>query len=175
VGVARPEERRDEVSAVAVEDEQRMVHVLAVIAVVIRTFLFSVGGIIGRVEVQKHSLWGAVLFSSREVEFEEDFGYPVARVSCRCVLHPTDGRLTRKDSSTLGKRATHQLEQRIFSKSVRVVLILIATRNLKDALPNERDKGVPSSPLSLLRHVFGDGLAQAQLGVHPRKPQEPAV
>jgi len=37
--------------ALAVEDEERMVHMLLVVAVVVAAFLLSVSGIVGRVEV----------------------------------------------------------------------------------------------------------------------------
>ena len=36
---------------------KRMVDVLAVVAVVVGAFLLSVGGVVGRVEVQEHLLW----------------------------------------------------------------------------------------------------------------------
>jgi len=46
VGVAGPKERRDQVPAVAVEDEQRMVDVLPIVAVVVAPFLLPVGGVV---------------------------------------------------------------------------------------------------------------------------------
>lgn len=52
MGVSRPQQRRDEMPRLAVEDEQRIVHMLTVIAVVVRAFLLSVSGICGRVEVK---------------------------------------------------------------------------------------------------------------------------
>lgn len=51
MGVSRSEKRRHEVSRLAVEDDERMVHTLALITVVVAVFLLSVGGIVGRVEV----------------------------------------------------------------------------------------------------------------------------
>jgi hypothetical protein len=47
-----PKERRDQVPVLTVEDEQRMIHMLAVVAMVVGVFLLSVSGIRGRVEVQ---------------------------------------------------------------------------------------------------------------------------
>jgi hypothetical protein len=54
VGVSRPEERRDQVPALAVEDQERMVHVLLVVTVVVATFLIAVGGIVRGIEIQEH-------------------------------------------------------------------------------------------------------------------------
>ena len=61
MGVARSQERRDQVPALAVEDEQGMVHVLPIVAVVVASLLIAVGGISGRVEIQDYPLRSAVL------------------------------------------------------------------------------------------------------------------
>ena len=74
MGVARPEERRDQVPALSVEDQQGMVHVLLIVAVVVGTFLLPVGRISGRIEVQKHLLWSTVFSSLSQVEFEDCLG-----------------------------------------------------------------------------------------------------
>ena len=60
MGVAVPQDGREQLARPAVEDEERMVHVLAVVAVVVAAFLLSVGRIVRRVEVQEHALRGAV-------------------------------------------------------------------------------------------------------------------
>src|SRR5215210_9284263 len=159
----------------AVEDEQRMVHMLTVIAVVEGAFLLSVGGICGRVEVKQHLLGSAVPLSLSQVDLEEDFGCSVAGAYRGRVLHPRDGRLTGKVEAALGKRAAAEFEQRIFSKSVRVVLIVVSARYLKNALPNERGERVARFPRAPLGHTFGDGLAQAQLLVHPRQPEHSSI
>jgi hypothetical protein len=72
VGVACPQKRRDQVPALAIEDEQQMIHVLPIVAVVVAPFLLSVGGVVCGVEVQKHPLRGASPLSLLEVKFEED-------------------------------------------------------------------------------------------------------
>jgi hypothetical protein len=46
VGVSGPEERRYEVSTLAIEDEERMVDVLPIVAMVVTTFLFSESGVV---------------------------------------------------------------------------------------------------------------------------------
>jgi hypothetical protein len=66
------------VSALAVEDEQRVVDVLLVVAVVEGALLLSVGGICGSIEVQKYFLRSAVLLSLIQIELEENLGYLAA-------------------------------------------------------------------------------------------------
>src|SRR5215208_1441641 len=110
MGVAGPQKRRDQVPALAVEDEQRMVDVLAVVAVVVAAFLLAVGGVVGCVEVQKNLIWSAVLLSLPEVKLEEDFGYLAARASRGRILHPRDGTLARKRGAALGKCAAGELQ-----------------------------------------------------------------
>jgi hypothetical protein len=102
MGVSRSQERRDEMSALAVEDDQRMVDVLPIVAVVVTTFLFSVDWICGRIEIQKHFLRSAILLSLIEVAFEEGLGYSAARASGSRVLHPRDGRLASEIGTALG-------------------------------------------------------------------------
>src|SRR5215210_295176 len=153
VGVAGPQKRRDQVPALAVEDEQRMIHVLPIVAVVVGTFLLSMGGVVGRVEVQKHALRGALLPSLCEVKLEEDFGYLVARAYARGVLEAADGGLAGQIGTALMQRAAHHLEQRVFAKGVRIVLILVAAGYLEDALLDEGSERVASLPPTPLRHT----------------------
>ena len=56
MGVSRPQKRRDQVPALPVEVEKRMVDVLAVVAVVVTALPLAVGGVCGRVEVQEYLL-----------------------------------------------------------------------------------------------------------------------
>src|SRR5829696_3237645 len=175
MGVSRPQKRRDEVPAFSVEDDQRMVDVLPIVAVVVTVFLFSVDGICGCIEVQKHFLRSAVLPSLVQVAFEEDLGYLAARAPGGRVLHPTDGRLAGEIGAALRQRAAGELEQRVFPQEVGVVLVLIATRYLKDALADERKQGVAPLPRSPLGYAFGYGLTQSYLAIHLSQPEKPAV
>ncbi len=175
MGVSCPQQRHYEMPALAVEDDQRMVHMLPIVAVVVTTFLIPVGGIVRRVEVQKHPLRSAARLPLSHVKLEENSGYLVARAYRGRVLHPRDGRLRGKVLAALGQRAARHLQQGIFPQGVRVVLVLVAAGYLQDALPDERDERMASPPISPLGYAFGDGLAQAHLGVHLREPQEPAI
>ena len=78
-------------SILAVEDDERMVDVLPIVAVVEGAFLLSVGGICGSIKVQKYFLRSAILLPLPQIEFEEDFGYSVTRASGGRNLKPTDG------------------------------------------------------------------------------------
>jgi hypothetical protein len=176
VGVATPQQRADQVPALPVEDDQRMVDVLLVVAVVVATFLIAVGGVCGGVEIQEHSLWSSAVFGPlAQVELEDGLGHSAARTPVGRVLQAREGRLACQVSSALGQRAANHLEQEVFSQGVRVVLVLIPTRYLEDPLPNERGKGVAPSPVSPLGHRLGDGLAQTQLLVHLGHTQKSAV
>src|SRR5215208_186661 len=175
VGVSCPQERRYEMPALAVEDDQRMVDVMLVVAVVVTTFLLPVGGIVRRVEVQQHPRRSAARLPLSHVELEENSGYSVARAYRGRVLHPRDGRLRGEVLTALGQRAARHLQQGIFPQGVRVVLVFVAARYLQDALPDERDERMASPPVSPLGYALADGLAQTQFGVHLREPEEPAV
>ena len=52
MSVSSLKERRDQVAALTVEHEKRMVDVLPIVAVVVGAFLLSMSGIRARVEVQ---------------------------------------------------------------------------------------------------------------------------
>ena len=95
---------------VAVEDEQGVVYMLLEVAVVVRAFLITVGGVVRGVEVQKHFIWRALLLPLLQIELEEDLGYLVARASGGRILHPTDGRLARS-SPLSGKEPQESLNR----------------------------------------------------------------
>ena len=103
MSVSCPKERRDEVPTLAVKDQEWMVHVLLVVAMVVATFLIAMGGVVGGIEVQKDFLRSAILAPLCEVDLEEDFGYPVARASRGGVLKPADGRLLARSAPLSGK------------------------------------------------------------------------
>ena len=49
VGIARPQDRGDQLVAIPVEEQQGVIHVLAIVAVVGGAFLVAVGGIVGAI------------------------------------------------------------------------------------------------------------------------------
>jgi len=52
-GVSRPQARRQQASAVALEDQHGMIHVLAVGAVEEAELLLAVSGIVGGIEIEQ--------------------------------------------------------------------------------------------------------------------------
>ncbi len=137
MGVSRPKERRYEVPTLAVEDQERVVDMLAVIAVVVGAFLLAVGRVVCRVELQKHPVGHTVLLSLGKIKPEENLGDSAAGASGGGVLKAADGRLARKVLPALGKRAAAEFEQRVFPESIRVVLVLVSASYLENALPDE--------------------------------------
>jgi hypothetical protein len=109
------------------------------------------------------------------MELEKRFCHQVAGASRNRVLKPGDGGLGSQLPSTLGQRTAHQLEQGVFAKGVRVVLVLVTARYLEDALLEERHQGVVSFPLSPFWDVLGHGLAQAEFFVYFGEPEQPAI
>ena len=106
MSVARPKERADQVSTLTIEDQEWVVHLLSVIAMVEGAFLLSVYRIVGCIEVQKHLLGSTVLAPLFEIELEDDLGYLMAGASCGRVLEAREGRLARQILCALGQRAT---------------------------------------------------------------------
>jgi hypothetical protein len=119
VGVARPQQRRDQVPRVAVEDEQGMVDVLLEVTVVVGAFLIAVGGVVRGIEVQHDLLRGAAFSPLSQIEFEDGSGYPVATAPRSRILRPRDGRLACQLGPVLGQGAANHLEQGIFAQAVR--------------------------------------------------------
>lgn len=118
VSVARPQQRADQMPALAVEDHEWVVHMLTVVAMVGRAFLISVCGIIGRIEIQEDLPRSAVLAPLPKIEFEECLGHPVAAAHVGRILQAADGRLAGEIRPALGQRAAHHLEQGIFPQRV---------------------------------------------------------
>jgi len=175
VGVTRSQDGRNELTALPVEDEQGMVDVLLVVAVVVAAFLIAMGGIVGRVEVEQNLLRSRVFGAFSQIELKKNSCHQVAGASRNRILKPGDGGLGSQLLTTLGQRTAHHLEQRIFAKGVGVVLILVTARYLVDALLEQRHQGVASFPLSPLWDVLGHGLAQAEFFVYFGEPEQPAV
>ncbi len=97
-----------------IEDQQWVKDMLFIVAMVEGTFLLPVGGIVGRVEVQKNALGNAtVLGSLADVELHECPSYAVARAGCERILKPRDRRLAGEIGSCFWQSAADQFEQRI--------------------------------------------------------------
>lgn len=93
--------------ALAIEGQKWMVHVLMVMAVVEETFLLSVDGIIGCVEVQQHLLWSTARRALSEINLEEYMEHSVTATNVHSVLQAREGGVACRILAALGKRDAH--------------------------------------------------------------------
>ena len=110
MGVARPQQRRDELVGLPIEEQQRVVHVLAIVPMVGRALLRPVRGISGAVDVDHEMAGVAVLLPRPQIDVQQRMrqahtGLPVHR-----VLQAREGRLTGQVRLALGAAPADQLE-----------------------------------------------------------------
>jgi hypothetical protein len=134
MGVARSQECGDELACICVEDQERVVDMLLVVAVVVTLFLIAVGGIVCGIEVEQDLLWGTILATLGDIHLGQSPRHLVAGTATNRILHPANGGLARQILATLRQGSTYQLQQRIRAQEVRIVLVLVATSYLKDTL-----------------------------------------
>jgi hypothetical protein len=175
VGIAGAQHGGDELAGVAVEDQQRVIHVLAEVAVVGRAFLLAVGGIIGAVTVQQDVLRHAITCPLAEVDLKERPGQPVAGPRIDSVLQAREGGLTGEVRGTVRQAATHQLEQGVRAQRIGIVLVFVPTGDLKDALADEGVQRVLHGAAAPLRDEAGERGAQLQGGLGFGEPRQSAI
>jgi hypothetical protein len=175
VRVAAAQDGRHELARVAVEDQQRVVHVLAEGAVVGGALLLAVDRVIRPVEVEEEALRDAVAAPLRGVDGEERHGQAVAGLAVGGVLQPRHGRLAGQVGAGLRQAAADQLEQRIGPQGVGVQLVLVAAGDLEDALTHQRLQRVRDRTAPPVRDAGRQRGAEAQGGVRLREPGQPAV
>jgi hypothetical protein len=86
VGGARAQDRGDQLPGVRVEDEERMVHLLAVVAVVSRPLLLAVRRVVGAIEIEHQPAGSTVPLPLAHIDFHEGFGKLIAGVPIHRVL-----------------------------------------------------------------------------------------
>ena len=93
---ARAQDGGDELVGVAVEDEQGVVHVLAVVAVVAAALLLAVRRVVGAVQVEQHVGRDASrrALAFLQVDRHQRLGQAVAGAAVDRVLQAREGRLT---------------------------------------------------------------------------------
>jgi hypothetical protein len=146
-GMRRPRTKdgRDELAGRAIEDQERMVHMLTIIPVVGDTFLLAMGGIIGTVEVEDNPFWCAV----SSPFLEQGDGEAVTGFDVDRTLQTREGGLAGQ-IRPIGQTTADQREQRIGAQGIGNILVFIATGDLEDALPHQGLESAPtcsSSPL----------------------------
>lgn len=91
---AGAQDRGDQLLGVAVEQQQRVVHMLAVVAVIGRPFLLTVGRVVGAVAVQQDTSGRSIGLPLAHVQRRQRVGEPLARPPVDAVLQPRQRRLT---------------------------------------------------------------------------------
>jgi len=148
VRVAGAPQGDDALVGLAVEDEQGMVHMRAIVAVVGGPLLRPVRRVVGAVDVQDDARGVAVAFAGAQVHVEQGVGQGPAGVAPHRVLEAGQRRLAGEIRVALGSPATDELEQRIDAQRVGIVLVLVAAGDAEDALACQRldrmvDVGAP--------------------------------
>ena len=169
----RPQDRRDELARLAVENQQRVKHVLVVEAVEERELLLSVRRVVGGVDVEHDER--RVRRQRLNVLILEHLPEPSDSFATHCVLQPRQRRLRRQSIRSTAVGADH-LQERIVAHDVGVVAVLVAECDLVDALTKLlRARVHDQQRIPLVAHRGGQRLRQAERLVDPPQRQCAAV
>jgi hypothetical protein len=142
-GGATAQTGRQQTTGMALEDQQRVIHVLVVGAMEEAQLLLSVGGIVGGIDIEQDFAALPNLFSA-----EANEGIEPAIVSANelagggCVFPATESGLR---TQRLAQRLIgEQLEGGIMAESIGIIGILVAGHDLVHPLPQQRQAGVPN-------------------------------
>jgi len=172
VGISRTEDGADQLIGLPIEDQERMEHVLPEVAVIATPLLLPVGGIIRAVEVKQDVVWNAVGGALRNVELDQPMSQVIAGTPINVVLEAGEGGLTSEVGIVLELAATDKLQERIMAKGIRVVLVLVATRDLEDALTDQRMMDGTAAPI---RNDAGKRGAEAKGVIGCLQPQKTTI
>ena len=172
---AGPQHRRNQLVGVTIEDQQGVVHVLPIEGMIGGPFLGTIGRVIGAIEVQENPLRHAVTLAFTQIELDEGDGQAVAGATRHGIVEAGEGGLAGEGGAALGQAATDELEQGVMAQGIGVVLILIATGDLEDALADEGLQGMLAGATAPLGNEGGDQRAQAERGVRFGQPGQAAI
>jgi hypothetical protein len=175
VGVAWSEHRRDQLAGVAVEDQEWVVHVLLIEAVVGDTLLVAMGGIVGAIDIDQHLAGWSVPAALADVEVDERDRQSLDGVAVDGVLQPGEGRLAGKIRTAVRQPAADQFEQRVVPPCVGVVLVFVAAGNLIHALAHEPLQAVLAAAAAPVRDAVGERGTERQRRIRLRQPGQPAI
>ena len=174
VAGARPQHGGDELARLPVEDQQRVVHVLAIIAMVGHAFLPAVGRIVRAIKVEHDVRGHTIALPLLQVEPDQRHRQAVARLGIDGILQAGEGGLAGQ-VRLLGQASADQLEERIGAQGVGIILILVATGDLEDALAHQRLQRVTDRATAPLGDVRGQSGTQAERGIGLREPAQTAI
>ncbi len=136
--------------------------------------------VVSAVQIEQQASGGASPFlrplALLEVDADQGLGQAVTGAAIDGVLQAREGGLTGQSGARHVRTATaDQLEQRIVSQRVGVVLVLVAARDLQDALAQEHRQRMAcwSTPPIADRPSEGRGQSQALVGAG--EPDQSAV
>ena len=136
--VPRAQDGGDDLAGIRVEDQQGMIHVLAIVALVGDPLLLPMGGVGGPIEVQSHPRGRARLPPFAQVDRDQRLGERFHRAAVHRILQAREGGLTGQVGATRREPPAHQLEQRVTPQGVGVILVGVAAGDLEHPLADQR-------------------------------------
>ena len=141
-----------------------MVHVLAVVAVITAPLLLAVRRIVGAVQIEQQVRLPATAdpLAFAQVDAEQRMGQAVAGAAVDGILQAGESGLTGQiRARVVGIPTAHELEQRVAAQGVGVVLVLVATGDLQEALAHQEGARVADRAATPLRDLGSEGGGQA--------------
>ena len=131
-----PQARAQQQSRAALEPDERVIHVLVVMAVKERQLLRAMGRIVRTVEIE-HEIGGMLVgpVGIRTEPVDADAGQAMNRGPLDRILQPRERGLRPERRAAI---AGHDLERGIVPQPVGIVDVLIPGRDLVEALPQQR-------------------------------------
>ena len=149
-------------ASVAVEAQQRMIHVLAVVAVIADAFPRAMRRVVGAIEVQHDPARRPGAPPLADIQLDQHGGELFDRVPIDRILQPGQGWLAGEGRAAERPAATHQLEQRIGAQGSGIVLVGVAAGDLVEPLPHQGFEAVVHGPAAPVGEAGRERRAQAQ-------------
>jgi hypothetical protein len=127
----------------ALEDQQRVIHVLVVGAIEEAQLLLSVGGIVGGIDIKQDFAALPNLLSAEANEGIEPAVVSADELTGRGRVFPATKSGLRTQGLTQGLIG-EQLEGGIMAETIGIIGILVAGHDLVHPLPQQRQAGVPN-------------------------------
>ena len=174
-GLAATQLGREQRTAAALEDQQRLIDILAVLAVEEAQLLVPVAGVVSRVDVEDQLLTERPGSAGPQEPLERQPLQALDAGPVRGVLEPRHGRL-RAQRHRQVPLPDHRLQRGVGAQQVGVVRIFVARNDLVDALAQQSEGGMldPVSPPPILVGVV-EVLAEPEVVVELPQDQQPGV
>jgi hypothetical protein len=166
VGIARTQHRGQGKAVAAVEDEERVIHVLFVITVEEAELLLAMGGVIGGVHVQDDDLAGTGM--GLEVQIEKPVREPAQVSGGHLVFEAGERGLGGQVNRTFRSLTGHDLESRVLGEPGGIVIVFVTQGDGKQTLTDQGEEivfdlaGIPGV-MHTGGRLLGDAVALIQL------------